>query len=270
VKEAPRWVDSHCHVDREVELDALVRAAESGVEACVVIGTDVESSTRAIRVATAQPEQATSLPYRFATIGLHPHDAAVGTAGVAELISSAVKPVGDGRLPGSVVGVGECGLDYFYEHSPKDAQQKAFAEQIEMARAHDLTLVVHSRDAWDDTLAILAETGVPPRTVIHCFSGGAAEARRCLSLGAYLSFSGIVTFKSANDVREAAQLCPPDRMLIETDSPYLAPVPHRGRPNEPGYVAIVGEFIADLRGEEPVELARRTRSNSARAFAARW
>ena len=124
--------------------------------------------------------------------------------------------------------MGECGLDYYYEHSPRDAQRRAFAEQIALAGDHDLALVIHTRDAWPETFDILGAEGVPERTVFHCFTGGPEEARRCLDLGAWLSFSGIVTFKAAADLREAAALCPLDRMLVETDSPYLAPVPHRG------------------------------------------
>jgi TatD DNase family protein len=147
-----------------------------------------------------------------------------------------------------VVAVGECGLDYFYEHSPRDAQRAAFAAQVALAAAQDLALVVHTRDAWDDTVDILAAEGMPARTVIHCFSGGPDEARRCLDLGAHLSFSGIATFKNADDVRAAAALCPLDRLLVETDAPFLAPVPHRGRPNEPAFVVLVGAAIAAARG----------------------
>jgi TatD DNase family protein len=209
-------------------------------------------------------------PRRFATIGLHPHDAGTGAAGISALVESAVVPRHGTRPPGSVVAVGECGLDYFYEHSPREDQRVAFASQIELAHRFDLTLVIHTRDAWDDTFAVLDEVGVPERTIVHCFSGGPVEATKCLDRGADLSFSGIVTFKSADDLRAAAAACPLDRMLVETDSPYLAPVPHRGRPNEPGFVGIVGRFIAELRGIEPVELASRTRENTARAFAVAW
>ena len=133
-----------------------------------------------------------------------------------------------------VVAVGECGLDYHYDHSPRDVQREVFAAQIALAHAHDLALVIHTREAWDDTFDILAAEGVPERTVFHCFTGGPDEARRCLDLGAYLSFSGIVTFPTADDVRAAAALCPLDRLLVETDAPYLAPVPHRGERNEAG------------------------------------
>ena len=146
-----------------------------------------------------------------------------------------------------VVAVGECGLDYHYDFSPRPVQREMFAAQIDLAAERGLPLVVHTREAWDDTFAILrAGPSVP--TIFHCFSGGPDEARLALDLGASLSFSGIVTFKSAGDLREAVALAPLDRILVETDSPYLTPVPHRGRPNEPAYVALVGAAVAAVRG----------------------
>ncbi len=265
-----RWVDTHCHVDDESALEVFDRARAAGVDACFVIGTDEESSERAVRVARRLPPQGGAWPVRFAAVGLHPHEASVGTSGVARLIRSEVTPIGEGRAPGSVVAVGECGLDYYYEHSPKPAQRTAFGEQIALANEHDLSLVVHTRDAWDDTYAILVDHGVPARTIIHCFSGPPEVAERFVELGAYLSFSGIVTFPSAEEVRASAVLCPSDRLLLETDAPYLAPVPHRGRPNEPAYVGVTGALVADLRGEDAAELADRTRANAMTAFAARW
>jgi TatD DNase family protein len=165
-----------------------------------------------------------------------------------------------------VVAIGECGLDYYYEHSDRPAQREAFAQQIQLAHEHGLTLVIHSRDAWDETLEILDAEGVPPQTIMHCFSGGPDEARRCVERGIYLSFSGIVTFKNAQDLRDAALFCPEDRLLIETDSPYLAPVPHRGRDNEPALVAVVGTAIAKLRGVDPEALAALTSANARAAF----
>src|SRR5207247_8750451 len=131
---------------------------------------------------------------------------------------------------------------------PRDVQRRVFAEQVRLAHEHRLALVVHSRSAWDDTFVVLTAEGVPDRTVFHCFTGGPAEARRALDLGAWLSFSGIVTFKNADDVREAAALCPLERLLVETDAPFLAPVPHRGRPNEPAYVALVGAAVTGIKG----------------------
>jgi TatD DNase family protein len=167
------------------------------------------------------------------------------------------------------VAVGECGLDYHYDHSPRAVQREAFAAQIALAHRYGLALVVHSREAWDDTLSVLQAEGVPERTVFHCFTGGAVEARRCLDLGGFLSFSGIVTFKGAADVREAAALCPAERLLVETDSPFLAPVPHRGKPNEPAYLPLVGAAVAAARGESPADVANSTSAATTEAFGLR-
>jgi TatD DNase family protein len=166
----------------------------------------------------------------------------------------------------ALVAVGESGLDYHYDHSPRGIQREAFAAQVALAREHELALVVHTREAWDDTLVILEAEGVPERTVFHCFTGGPAEARRCLDLGCFLSFSGIATFKGAGEVREAAALCPADRLLVETDSPFLAPVPHRGRPNEPALVPLVGAAVAEARGEAPEDVASSSWAAAAAAF----
>ena len=191
----------------------------------------------------------------WATAGVHPHDAKDGIVGLAELLSQ----------PG-VVAVGECGLDYHYDKSPRDVQREVFAAQIALAHAHDLTLVIHTREAWDDTFAVLATEGCPARTVFHCFSGGPDEARRSLDLGAYLSFSGIVSFPSADDLRAAAALCPADRLLVETDSPYLAPVPFRGKRNQPAWVVQVGEAVATARGEDASVVAEATWDNAIAAY----
>jgi TatD DNase family protein len=145
-------------------------------------------------------------------------------------------------------------------------QREAFADQIALARAHRLPLVIHTRDAWDDTFDVLAAVGVPEQTIFHCFTGGPDEARRCLDLNAYLSFSGIVTFKTAVDLQAAARLAPRDRIMVETDSPYLAPVPHRGQPNRPAWVPLVGRFLADLRDESPDALAQSVLANVRAAF----
>ena len=246
------WTDTHCHLDDERMpggADDAVRAAvAAGVSTMVSIGTDAASSADAIAIASRHPEV-------WATVGLHPHEA---KHGVDQLLPYVDQP--------RVVAIGECGLDYYYEHSDRPAQREAFAQQIRLAHQHGLTLVIHSRDAWDETLEILDAEGVPPQTIMHCFSGGPDEARRCVERGIYLSFSGIVTFKNAQDLRDAALFCPDDRLLIETDSPYLAPVPHRGRDNEPSLVAVVGTAIAKLRGVEPDALAALTSANARAAF----
>lgn len=265
-----RWTDSHCHIQEEYrqeenDLTALLqRAAAAGVRRAICIGTGARSSTQALDLAAAGADAPLEL---FASVGLHPHDASDGLGPVAALAEQRVPAAGE-RAPGSLVAIGECGLDYFYDNSPRAAQRAVFAEQIALAARLDLTLVVHTRDAWEDTFAALAGAQRrPERTVIHCFTGGPDEARRCLELGAYLSFSGIVTFKNAAAVREAALLCPPERILVETDAPFLAPVPHRGRPNEPALVAVVGTALAELRGERVADFAEQTSANAAAAFA---
>lgn len=245
------WTDSHCHLTYDgVGEAAVAEAASGGVTRIVTIGTDAESSAACVEVARR-------FDHVYATVGLHPHEASLG-AGTLEPLLSPPDP--------KVVGVGECGLDYFYEHSPREAQREAFAAQIALARRLDLTLVVHTRDAWDETFEIVEAGPVPDRWIVHCFSGGPAEARRALDMGAWLSFSGIVTFKKAAEVAEAAALCPLDRMLVETDSPYLAPVPNRGKPNQPAWVALVGSHIARLKGCRPEDVAAATWANATAAF----
>jgi TatD DNase family protein len=284
------WVDSHCHVQDEADpLPALARAGAAGVTLVVCVGTDVASSRRALELAGSvsgpQPGGASSLPAVVATAGLHPHEArrrgVEGVDGIARLVTDSLKenglteigpnetgrgPGGSGGRAASFVAVGECGLDYHYDHSPRADQRVAFAAQIELALRHRLPLVIHSREAWDDTLAILAEAGVPPVTIFHCFTGGPDEARRCLELGAYLSFAGIVTFKSAGPVRAAASMCPLDRLLIETDAPLLTPVPYRGRSNEPALLPLVGMAVAEARAEPASVVANATSGAAARAF----
>ena len=245
------WADSHCHVPYEgLDATAVDEAVAAGVGRLVSVGTDAAQSAAAVALARARPEV-------WATVGLHPHDAREGVGTLDPLLSPP-----DAR----VVAIGECGLDYHYDHSPRGAQREAFAAQVGLARRHRLTLVIHTREAWDDTFAVLGAEGVPERTVFHCFTGGPAEARRALGLGAWLSFSGIVTFKGAGEVRDAARLCPPDRLLVETDSPYLAPVPHRGRPNRPAWVAVVGEALSEVRAEPVVAVEDATWAGTAAAF----
>lgn len=245
------WTDSHCHLQYEdVGAGAIAQAAAAGVTRMITVGTDAESSAAAVDIA-ARHEGV------FATVGLHPHDAAVGLDSLATLL----RPVAP-----SVVAIGECGLDYYYEHSPRSVQRDVFAAQIALAAEAGLTLVVHTRDAWDETFDIVRQERMPERWVLHCFSGGPVEARIGLDLGAYLSFSGIVTFKKADDVRRAALACPSDRILVETDSPYLAPVPHRGRPNQPAWVPLVGAVVAEVRGEPVEEVESLTWANATAAF----
>ena len=269
-----RWIDSHCHLQDAYRpegvdpLGSLTQAARAGVVGVVCVGTDATSSRQALALAAAVGQGARSAPGvpagfgAWATVGLHPHDAAQGVADVEAVLAEAVAE----RRPG-LVAVGECGLDYHYDHSPRPAQRDTFAAQVALARSHGLTLVVHSRDAWADTLDILSGVDRPERVVIHCFTGGPDEARRCLELGAFISFSGIVTFKNAPDVRAAAALCPLDRLLVETDAPFLAPVPHRGQDNQPAYVTVVGAAVAHVKGVPVDALAASTRAATWRAFA---
>ncbi len=203
----------------------------------------------------------------WATVGLHPHDASAGVDSLESTLADVAASVVTAGADPVVVGIGECGLDYHYDHSPRPVQREVFAAQIALAKLFGLTLVVHTREAWQDTLDILESSGTPERTVLHCFTGGPDEARRCLDLGAVLSFSGVVTFKNAEEVREAARLCPLDRLLVETDSPFLAPAPHRGTVNEPSRTPLVGAVIAQVKGTDVATVATATTANARSAFA---
>jgi len=247
VPAGPAWVDSHAHLSAITggADAALERGRAAGVTAVVCVGTDAASSRAAVELAARHDDV-------VATVGLHPHDATRLHDEWDELVELAA---GDG-----VVAIGETGLDFHYRHSPAAEQEAAFRRHVALARDLGRSLVVHSRDAWDDTFRVLADEAPPPATVLHCFTGGPDEARRALELGCWLSFSGIVTFRSAADVRAAAAVTPPDRVLIETDAPYLAPVPHRGAENEPAFVPLVGAAVAAATGREPTEVAEATRA----------
>jgi TatD DNase family protein len=254
------WVDSHCHLgyprqggDAADPGNEITRARDAGVVGMVCVGTDLVSSRRAVDLARRHTDVK-------ATVGLHPHEASEFDAQWDELVALATDQ------DDVVAGVGEGGFDLYYEHSPRDAQERAFRAHIALARRVERALVIHSRDAWDDTFRVLTEEGVPPRTVFHCFTGGPTEAARALELGAYISFSGIVSFKNAEDVRAAAASVPLDRMLVETDAPFLAPVPHRGKPNEPAWVVHVGEALAEAVHLPVAEVAAATRANASRVF----
>jgi TatD DNase family protein len=256
------WTDAHCHLQEQflrdddaslaVVAETLSRAYEGGVDRVVVIGTDLTTSRQALDITDLDgPVEI------YATVGLHPHDARQDVAPILELARE--------RHP-KLVGIGECGLDYYYEHSPREDQRRAFATQIALAHELDLALVIHARDAFDDLTDILRSEGVPERTVIHCFTGTTEDAANCLDLGCDISVSGVVTFKNAELLREAVRSVPLDRLHVETDSPFLAPVPFRGTSNEPAYVTVVGEFVAELRGESFIEVREATRANTARLF----
>ena len=256
------WTDAHCHLQERFltgddqiageARDTLARAFAAGVDRAVVVGTNEVTSLEALAITTL--ESAVEL---YATVGLHPHGAQDDLEPIV-----AMARYGHPRL----VGIGETGLDYFYEHAPRSDQRRAFASQIALAHELDLALVIHARDAFDDLWSVLISEGVPERTVIHCFTGTPDDAQGCLGLGCDISVSGVVTFKNADALREAVRLVPLDRLHVETDSPFLAPVPHRGRPNEPALVAVVGEYVAALRGEDPALVRAATAANSARLF----
>ena len=250
-----KLIDSHCHLDSEqfdTDREAVIeRALAAGVEHMVAIGTgngppDLEAG---IRLA----ERHAPL---YATIGVHPHDASKATDDTyRRLAALAAYP--------KVVAVGETGLDYHYDHSPREVQRDVFIEQMRIARDASKPIVIHTRAAWADTIALLTEYWASSRLggIIHCFSEGPREAEQALTIGFHISFGGIVTFPKAVGVQEAARITPADRLLIETDAPYLAPVPKRGKRNEPAFVVETARKLAQLRGVEPAEIARTTAEN---------
>jgi TatD DNase family protein len=253
------FVDSHCHLNYEGLVDdqqgVLARAREAGVELMLNISTRMSEWDDVIATAEREPDV-------MASIGIHPHEADqhpdVGTEALV-----------DRAAHQKVVGIGESGLDYYYDHSDRERQRQSFRVHIAAARETQLPLIVHTRDAEDDTHAILGEEmgkGSFP-ALIHCFTGTRAFADKMLALGLCISISGIVTFRNARDLQETARTIPLDRLLIETDSPFLAPVPHRGRPCEPAFVADTARFLAQLRGETADALAVATSGNFRRLFA---
>lgn len=251
-------VDSHCHLefpDFAAEQDAVIdRARAAGVGHMLTISTRVRRFAEIAAIAERHRDIS-------CTIGTHPHSAEEEQdVATAELVELAGHP--------KVVGIGETGLDYYYDNSPRDLQQEAFRRHIRAALEADLPLIVHTRDADEDTARILTEEGDGGRLrgVIHCFSSGAELAERALELGFFISFSGIVTFKKSDELREIARRVPIDRMLVETDAPFLAPTPKRGQRNEPAYVAHTAKILADLHGLSVDALGARTSENFFRLF----
>jgi TatD DNase family protein len=252
-------VDSHCHLDylaAEEDLDAVVaRAREAGVGTMLTISTRLSRFAEVAAIAERYPDV-------WCSVGVHPHEAGEeGQAGPERLLELARHP--------RVVGIGESGLDYFYDNAPREAQRRSFRAHARAARESGLPLIVHARDADDDVAAILraAHEEGAYRCVMHCFSSGRRLAEAALELGFAISFSGIVTFKKAGELRAIARDVPPDRLLVETDAPYLAPVPKRGRRNEPAYVAHTAAMLAEVKGVSPEELARVTTDNFFGLFA---
>jgi TatD DNase family protein len=235
------------------DLDAaLARMRAAGVERAVTIGVDLASSEWAVRAAAEHSEVA-------ATVGLHPHDAKDLSDGLLARLDELAR---DPR----VVGVGEAGLDFHYDNSPRPDQRRAFAAQIGIAKAAGKALVIHCREAWEEIFEILEREGPPERLVFHCWSGGPESARRAVEMGAVLSFSGTVTFKNAPKLRTVAEEAPLARTVVETDAPFLTPMPHRGKRNEPAYVRLVAEKIAEVKGVPLEEAARATTENARRLF----
>ena len=259
------FIDSHCHIDGP-EYDAdreevIARAREAGVHTMLNVGTgDPHSGVfeRAVELA----EQHRQI---YAAVGVHPHD--------AKLFDDAAERrlLGLAQQSKRVIAWGEIGLDYHYDHSPRDIQRAVFRRQLRLAREQNLPVVIHSRDADDDTIAILGEelTDYPRAGVLHCFGGSLAMAHAAIELGFFISFAGNLTFKKADDLRDIARQLPLERLLIETDCPYLTPVPFRGKRNEPARVVETARFLASLVDQEPEEIGRITSENFARLFQCR-
>jgi TatD DNase family protein len=253
------FVDSHCHLDDQRfadDLDAVLdRAAAAGVSRILTIGTGdgPPEIDRAVRLADRYPQI-------YASIGVHPHDASKVTPRTwDDLRALADHP--------KVVVWGEIGLDYHYDFSPREVQREVFIEQLKLARAVALPIAIHTREAWDDTMSILREHWLAPEAapeaqgIMHCFTGDPAQAREALAMGFHLSYGGVLTFKTAEAVRASARITPPDRLLIETDAPYLAPIPFRGKRNEPSMMIETARKLAEIRETTPDAIAALTTAN---------
>lgn len=252
------WIDTHCHLNEDAftsdQADVVHRAVAAGVRQMLVVGITLESSRRAV-------ELADKFPAVYAVVGIQPnYVAAAQPADFDEIIALARAP--------KVVGIGETGLDRYWDHAPFELQAEYFHRHIQLAQQLNLPFVVHCRDAEPDVVAVLGEYAAraPLSGVMHSFCGNQETAERCLSFGMHLSFAGMVTFKRNEDLRQVARTVPDDRLLVETDAPYLAPAPHRGKRNEPGYVRHTCDFLADVRGVNRDELARITSANARRLF----
>ncbi|MCK5391615.1 MAG: TatD family hydrolase [Deltaproteobacteria bacterium] len=252
-------VDSHCHLDRldlshfSNGIDGLLSAAqEQDVGHFLCVSINLEDYPAVLKIAESHEQVS-------ASVGLHPNEQGGHDPGIDELVEQAGHS--------AVVAIGETGLDYFYMNSEKEIQINSFTKQIHLGKKHELPIIIHVRDADQDMLEILSKESLSDTPgVIHCFTGDYDTAKKYLDLGFYISFSGIVTFKRSEELREAAKNIPIDKILIETDSPYLAPVPYRGKPNEPSYVKHVAETVADVRGMSFEEVAQATKANAEKLF----
>src|SRR5881397_4025219 len=250
-------IDSHCHIDDarfDADREAMIqRARDAGIEHFVTIGFDLKTSRAAVALAQ-------KYPFISATVGVHPHE----VKHIQDNWNDELRALAKSER---VVAYGEIGLDYHYDHSPRDVQRARFREQVQLARELYLPIIIHTREAQEDTIAILQEEKAGALGgVFHCFSGDAWLAKDALDLGFYLSFSGVITFQNATMLRDIAKTVPLDRILVETDSPYLTPVPHRGKRNEPSYVRHVAEKLADLHGLSAQDVEDATTQNTKRLF----
>jgi TatD DNase family protein len=252
-------VDSHCHLDDEQfnsDRDGVIqRAREAGLKYCLSIGTGDGPPDLSVAI-----RQAEATDFVYATVGVHPNDAAKVKDDTFQNLASLLQHP-------KVKALGEIGLDYHWD-IPKDVQMPVFLQQLEIAAAAKMPIVIHTRDAWGDTLQVLrthwAPRGLPG--IMHCFTGDLVQARECLDMGFYLAFGGVTTYPKAAEVRTAAQIVPADRLLLETDAPYLAPVPHRGKRNEPAFVAHTARALAQALNQDPEQLAAATTANFERLF----
>ena len=247
-----KLVDSHCHLDdRQFDEDreaAIERARAAGVELFMAIGTgngppDLEAAVRL----------AERYPFMVATVGVHPHDAAKATPDTLDRLRELAQH-------SKVKAIGEIGLDYHYDFSPRDVQRAVFEQQLAIAAEAGKPVVIHTREAWDDTVDLL-RSHWRGGGIMHCFTGNEHQARQALDLGLHLAFGGVLTFPKAEEVRQAARITPADRLLVETDCPYLAPVPHRGKRNEPAFLPDTVRRLAEVRAASPEEIAAQTTLN---------
>ncbi len=252
------YVDTHCHLDYDFGDDVsstelVEQAREAGVSLMITIGTDMASSATAIQTAARHDDV-------YAVVGIHPNDAMEATDRVMDVIERLARQQ-------VCVGVGETGLDYYRKHTSPKLQAAAFRRHIELAKELDRTLVVHCREAWEDTLAILEAEGAPERVVMHCFSGDLSVVERCAASGYFMSYAGNVTFKNAEELQMAASATPLELLLSETDAPFLTPVPHRGKRNQPAYVPHTVAHLAELKELPEQDVAQAIEANTRRAFA---
>lgn len=257
------YIDSHCHLENKRfdsdRGDVFARAKAAGIEALLAIGNGEGPGTGTLDCAVRFSRQ---YDWVYATVGIHPHEAALAKQEDFDELERL------SRDP-KVIACGEIGLDYYYDNSPRDVQQRVFIQQMEMARAARLPIIIHNRpsdnseNAWDDLLRLIREHWVSTGLggILHCFTGTVENARAVLDAGFVVSFAGMITYPKAQNLRDAAAIVPLDRMLIETDSPYLAPIPHRGKRNEPAYVVEVARTVAGLRGVSCEEIGRQTTQN---------